>query len=185
MKWKKMVRFIVSFIDMNDRDSEATTSRRAESMEDLRAKLREDADWMQVKTIQDTRDARWYAATNPELPAIGDRLLLHSLTLDCKMVEFTHERGNFAAEAWVRTASRSYNDWRGKTCIDTEVTIAVPAEMFDGADLAHGWAEDVIDNLWAKTVTDWRKDYIANRKINSRVIGDAFVVTINWHMNLS
>lgn len=184
MKWNKMSKFVVSFVDVND-NSKGTMTRHAESLQALRENLKDDSDWMAVYATQDVGEYKWLATANPELPPVGERLLLRSLNLDYKMVEFSHERGKFAAEAWVRVASRSYEDYRGKHCIDKEVTVAVPVEMFDGDDLAQGWAEGVIDALWAKTVTDWQKDYIANRKVTSRVIGDAFVVTINWHMNLS
>jgi len=184
MKWNKMSKFVVSFVDVND-NSKGTMTRHAESLQALREHLKDDSDWMAVYATQDVGEYKWLATANPELPAIGERLLLRSLNLDYKLVEFTHERGKFAAEAWVRVASRSYDDWRGKSCIDTEVTIAVPVEMFDGADLAHGWAEGVVANAWIKTITDWRKGYLDGRKVTSRVIGDAFVVTINWHMNLS
>jgi hypothetical protein len=44
---------------------------------------------------------------------------------------------------------------------------------------------ELIDAAWSATITDWRKNYIEGRKVSGKIVGDAFIVTINWLMDLS
>jgi hypothetical protein len=176
MKWKNRKLFNVSHITLvgKTREEPFTSQVWASSEQEARDVWQGDADWTEVQSVEAAGKENWEPVSGPDLPPVRDGLLLLRMERDYEMVRFADGR---SCTAWVRVSERSWQDYSGRSFEDTEITIAVPAAMTTSAEL--------IDAAWSATITDWRKNYIEGRKVSGKIVGDAFIVTINWLMDLS
>ena len=176
MQWKSRKLFNVSHITLvgETREGPFTSPVWASSEQEARDVWQRDADWTEVQSVESGGKENWEPVSGPDLPPVRDGLLLLSMERDHQMVRFADGR---SCTAWVRVSERSWQDYSGRGFEDTEVVIAVPAAMTTSAEL--------IDAAWSATITDWRKNYIDRRQVSGKIVGDAFIVTINWLMDLS
>jgi len=173
MKWKNRKLFTITYVNVMAREEGSFTAPVwAADESDARRKWRDDADWAEIQSVEATWKEDWKPIDGPDLPPVRDGLIL--LRMERDHVRLSDGR---SATVWIRQADKAWQDYSGRSFEDTEVVVAVPAAMTT--------CPDVVDSLWASTVTDWRKEYIANRKVSGKIVGDAFIVTINWLMDLS
>lgn len=176
MRWKSRKLFNITYINVmgKEREGPFTVPMFAADEADARRMWEDDGDWAEVQSVESAGKENWQPIDGPELPPVRDGVLLLRLERDSELVRLADGR---SCTAWVRVSERSWQDYSGRGFEDTEVVIAVPAAMTDSAEL--------IDAAWAATITDWRKNYIDRRQVSGKIVGDAFIVTINWLMDLS
>jgi hypothetical protein len=175
MKWKNRKLYTITYINVMAKDEGVGVEPVwAADENEARRKFKDDADWAEIQSVTAGGMENWEPVTGPDLPPVRDGLLLLRMERDYEMLRFADGR---SCTAWVRVSERSWQDYSGRSFEDTEITIAVPAAMTTSVE--------VVDSLWASTITDWRKNYIDRRQVTSKIVGDAFIVTINWLMDLS
>jgi len=183
MKWNSRKLFNITYINVmgEEREGPFTSPVWAANEAAAREVWQEDADWAEIQSVESTGKEDWEPVDGPDLPPVRDGLILLFMKRDQSIAATFSRR----CTAWVREADKSWQDYSGRGFMDTEVVIAVPVGMFEASRITDGSATAEIDAAWAATVTDWRSNYIDRRQVSAKVVGDAFIVTINWLMDLS
>ena len=174
MRWKYRKLYTITYINVMAKDEGSFLAPVwAADENEARRKWQDDADWAEIQSVEAGGMENWEPINGPELPHVREGLLLLRMERDYEMMRLPGR----SATVWVRQADKVWQDYSGRNFEDTEITIAVPAAMTTSVE--------VVDSLWASTITDWRKNYIDRRQVTSKIVGDAFIVTINWLMDLS
>jgi hypothetical protein len=172
MKWDVSYRYRVAYWDTMDNKAGETTVSSC-SKEGAEACMREEMAWCDVHAIKQVDGAIYKAASNPELPEIGNGLILSTLERNAKMFS--------GVEAWVRCADKWREDYLGKTLVDGEVVIALPDALYGDDPMA----PNKIAMQWRDSLEPWQAANMTDIRYAWSWVGDAIVVVITYHMNLS